>query len=160
MLLPTLSRRNRQVGSRMSAKTLRVRTPILLLVAAISSSSVSAAEPWADPKLTITDGLELWLDAGRQPQATADGQLVESWFDASGRGRHFRQPNVGARPRFVRVGDDWVVRFDGVADHLRLTGQSGELSAFTVVIVAAPRSNLGGFRGLLAFNAPDRRDYE
>src|SRR5439155_22592265 len=116
--------------------------------------------PWADPKLTITDGLELWLDAGRQPQAPADDQLVESWFDASGRGRHFRQPNVGARPRFARVGDDWVVHFDGVDDHLRATGQSGELSGFTVVIVAAPRSNLGGFRGLLAFNAPDRRDYE
>src|SRR5205085_5591904 len=34
------------------------------------------------------------------------------------------------------------------------------LAAFTVVIVAAPRSNPGGFRGLVAFNAPDRRDYE
>jgi putative heme-binding domain-containing protein len=124
------------------------------------SDRTEAAEPWAHPKLAITDGLELWLDARHQPQAPADGQPLETWFDSSGRARHLRQPNTTARPRSVRVGDDWVVRFDGIDDYLRLTGQSDELSAFTVVIVAAPRSNPGGFRGLLAFNAAGRRDYE
>jgi putative heme-binding domain-containing protein len=133
---------------------------LTILVMCFSPAALKATEPWADPKLPMSDGLELWLDAGRQPQAPANGKALETWFDASGRGRHLRQPTAAARPRFVRVGDDWLVRCDGVDDHLRLTGQSGELSAFTVVIVAAPRSNLGGFRGLLAFNAPERRDYE
>src|SRR5262245_20430219 len=121
-------------------------TAAVFLIAGLSGRT-AAAEPWADPKLPIADGLELWLDSTRQPQPPADGQALQSWFDASGRGRHLRQPTAAARPRFVRIGDDWVVRFDGVDDHLRLTGQSGELSAFTVVLVAAPRSNLGGFRG-------------
>ncbi|HYH68257.1 MAG TPA: ThuA domain-containing protein, partial [Urbifossiella sp.] len=34
------------------------------------------------------------------------------------------------------------------------------LDAFTVVVVAVPRQNPGGFRGVLAFNAADQRDYE
>ena len=31
----------------------------------LSAALAPAAEPWADPKLTVTGGLELWLDATR-----------------------------------------------------------------------------------------------
>src|SRR5205085_2044395 len=50
--------------------------------------------------------------------------------------------------------------FDGEDDHLRLTGGTEELKAFTVFLVVAPRSNPGDFRGFFALNAPNGRDYE
>ena len=60
----------------------------------------------------------------------------------------------------MRVGDAWLMRFDGEDDHFRLTGTGVDLQAATVFIVAAPHANPGDFRGLIATNAPDRRDYE
>src|SRR5262245_40065639 len=118
-------------------------------------------EPWADPKLPIRDGLELWLDASRawgDKIAPFDGKLAE-WLDASGNGRHLRQPTESARPTRLPAGDAAVVRFDGIKEHLRTIKQNKELASFTVFIVAAPRHNLGGFRALFAFNAAGQRDY-
>src|SRR5262245_18859556 len=117
---------------------------------------------WADPKLPVTAGLELWLDAARangDQLAPHDGKL-EVWYDASGKGRHLRQPVADARPTRLPAGGSAVVRFDGLDDHLRAVKQGAELEAFTVFVVAAPRLNPGGFRGVLAFNAAEKRDYE
>ncbi|MCI0703460.1 MAG: hypothetical protein L0241_20465 [Planctomycetia bacterium] len=130
--------------------------------------SARAVEPWADSKLPVTDGLELWLDAGRidaaakatKEKAVVDGK-VAVWLDASGKGRHVKQAVAKAQPTLVRVGEGVaVVRFDGEDDYLRLMGGKDELKAFTVFIVVAPRTNGGGFRGFLALNAPNGRDYE
>jgi hypothetical protein len=115
----------------------------LVLGAVVVSPHARSAEPWADPKLPVTDGLELWLDATRIDAATKaakeklppDGKLA-AWPDASGKGRHVRQPAGSARPTLIRTGGTPVVRFDGDDDHLRLAGQSGELRAFTVFVVA------------------------
>ena len=146
-------------------------TPRTLLALALltiaAGSRLQAAEPWADPKLPVTDGLELWLDATRLDAASKankvdipyDGKLAV-WFDASGKARHLRQPLAASRPALLKLGESAIVRFDGEDDHLRLSGQQGELKAFTIVIVVAPRSNLGLFRGFFALNAPDGRDYE
>jgi putative heme-binding domain-containing protein len=140
----------------------------LLALALVSAAlPARAVEPWADPKMPVSDGLELWLDAGRIDAAAAatkekaiiDGKLA-AWPDGSGKGRHLRQPLAASRPTVLRVGDATVIRFDGDDDHLRLTGQAGELPAFTVFIVVAPRANPGDFRGFLALNAPNGRDYE
>jgi len=60
----------------------------------------------------------------------------------------------------VRVGDAWLMRFDGEDDHFRLTGTGVDLQDATVFIVAAPHANPGDFKGIFATNAPDRRDYE
>ena len=60
----------------------------------------------------------------------------------------------------MKVGDAAIVRFDGEDDHFRFTGGKDELKAFTAFVVVAPRRNLGGFRGFLALNAPNGRDYE
>ena len=60
----------------------------------------------------------------------------------------------------MRVGGDWVVRFDGADDHLRRTGLNRSLDACTVFVVAAPHANPGGYRGFLAANEAGRRDYE
>lgn len=125
-------------------------------------TSLPAAEPWADPKLTVTAGLELWLDANK-PVGTEnlhpDGRLAK-WLDASGKGRHLAQPNADARPVRLPAGGVAVVRFDGLDDHLRAVKQAAELDSFTVIVVGIPRANPGPFRGVLAFNAANGRDYE
>src|SRR5690349_2000056 len=33
------------------------------------AKAARVAEPWADPKLDVRDGLRMWLDASRQPAA-------------------------------------------------------------------------------------------
>ena len=53
-----------------------------------------------------------------------------------------------------------LIRFDGVNDYLRRTEVKQTLDAFTVFIVAAPHTNLGGFRAFMAINEKDKRDYE
>ncbi len=123
---------------------------------------------WAAPGLGVTDGLELWLDAAqlnaaRQAHgldALKSGDAVETWFDASGHGRNVRQRTAASRPQLVRVGNDWLVRFNGTDNHLRFTGQNRWLSGCTVFVVVAPRANPGGFRGILAANEPRRRDHQ
>lgn len=138
----------------------------LFTVAIFGVAVAHAAEPkvekWADPKLPVTTGLALWLDAARasgDKPAPLDGKL-ETWLDASGKGRHVTQPKADARPLRIAAGKSAVVRFDGVDDHLRAVKQGAELEAFTVFVVASPRTNPGGFRGVLAFNKADARDYE
>lgn len=128
-----------------------------LLALVLLTSAARAAEPWADPKLTVTDGLELWLDAGK---AQATSGKVAVWRDASGRKRDVSQPKADAQPALVKIGGASIVRFDGDNDHLRFAGAKSELPAFTIFTVVAPRSNPGDFRGFLAFNAPNGRDYE
>jgi putative heme-binding domain-containing protein len=139
-----------------------------LLAITVWSVGLQAAEPWADSRLPVKDGLELWLDASRVNAARQaqgqpvlkPGEAVETWPDASGLGRHVRQETKAARPGLVRVGEDWLVRFDGEEDHLRRIGLNRTLDAFTVFLVAAPRANPGIFRAFLAANEPNRRDYE
>src|SRR5262245_14551592 len=132
--------------------SLRILSALLFTLAA--GLSARAVEPWADSKLPVTDGLELWLDAGRLDagaKATKEKAIVGSkvavWLDGSGKGRHLKQPLAKSQPTLARLGDGIaVVRFDGDDDHLRLTGGKDELKAFTVFIVVAPRNNLGGFQ--------------
>lgn len=124
--------------------------------------------PWADPALPVRGGMALWLDAARLVQSHAlekqpplkDGSAVPVWFDGSGHGHHVRQADANKQPKLVCVGDAWVVRFDGVDDHLRTVDVGEKLSAFTVFIVAAPHANPGDFRGFMALNKKNGRDYE
>ncbi|HVL11808.1 MAG TPA: hypothetical protein VM529_04555, partial [Gemmata sp.] len=100
-----------------------------LVLAFVLVPAARAVEPWADPKLPVKDGLELWLDAGRidatskaaKEKLPVGGKLA-AWFDGSGKGRHVRQAAEGARPTVMKVGDAAVVRFDGEDDHFRITG--------------------------------------
>jgi len=128
----------------------------------------SAAEPWADPKQVIKPGLELWLDAGRQPEARKAKGLPElkpdarldAWLDASGMGRDLKAPDEKSAPTWTNVAGVPVVRFDGVDDCLRLIDQKAELDSLTIYIVTIPRTNAGGFRGFMALNAKDQRDWQ
>src|SRR5262249_23165499 len=86
-----------------------------------TGAKTARIEPWADAKLPVRDGLELWLDASRawgDKIAPFDGKLAE-WLDASGNGRHLRQASESARPTRLPAGDVAVVRFDGIKEHLR-----------------------------------------
>ena len=131
--------------------------------AAVLCVPVSADPPaWADPKLPVRDGLELWLDATRawgDQRAPGDGKLKQ-WLDASGHGRHLNQSAKDAQPARLPAGTAAAVRFDGTDDHLRATKLGAELNAFTVIVAAVPRANPGPFRGLFAANAANGRDYE
>jgi putative heme-binding domain-containing protein len=143
---------------------MRPRTLFLLLVllASLGAEAPGAdLERWADPKLPVRDGLELWLDANcaiREGPQRADGK-IGTWRDGSGKGRHLQQETVEARPTVIRTDRSAVVRFDGMGAHLRAVKQAAELKSFTVFVVAAPRHNFGAFRGFLAFNAAGERDY-
>ncbi len=138
------------------------------LLMALAAPERPPVERWADPKLKVIEGLELWLDAGRlnparqaqEQPALKSGDMLEVWPDASGHGRHVRQPAKTSQPQLMQVGEAWVVRFDGHNDHLRLTELNRSLDALTVFLVAAPHDNPGDFRAFLAANAKDKRDYE
>ncbi|MBX9580780.1 MAG: ThuA domain-containing protein [Gemmataceae bacterium] len=138
----------------------------VVLFALASPATAAGPEPWADPKLPVTDGLELWLDASRVEAAAgkekppAAGGKLAMWLDGSGKARHLRQPADDARPTFLKVGDAGLVRFDGMDDHLRATGQAGEVRDFTLFVVLAPRTNGGDFRGFIGTNAAGGRDYQ
>src|SRR5688572_2858900 len=123
------------------------------------AASLLAAE------LPVKDGLELWLDAAKAsegPLMTADRSLA-TWRDQSGHKRHLLQEKFASQPKLLPSltpdGKQPVVRFDGQDDSLLLAGPGKSYKEITVFLVAAPRTNAGGFRGLLAFNKKGVNDY-
>lgn len=134
----------------------------LLLLMIVAVPVTSGQEPWADSRLTVRGGLQLWLDGSRatgtQP-VPADNKMA-IWMDASGHGRHVGQARAEARPTRQAVGSVAIVRFDGIDDHLRAVKQGMKLGDFSVFMVMAPRHNPGLFSGVLAFNAVGQRDYQ
>src|SRR5688572_14247049 len=47
-----------------------------LLFLALSLASAKALEPWADTRLAVTNGMQLWLDASREPAAREARKLA------------------------------------------------------------------------------------
>lgn len=151
------------------------RTVLCLLgavVAGLGNVTIAEAEPqpaakWAAPGLTVTENLELWLDAGRQNAARKalgwpelrPGEPVDTWYDASGHGRHLLQKDAAARPTLIAHEAYSAVRFDGRRQHFTLPGLGRTFKEVTVILVAAPFSNRGGFRGFLALNRTGANDY-
>jgi len=141
---------------------------MVFLSLAVTVEARAQVAAWADKDLAVHDGLQLWLDASRvnefrkstnSPELVS-GDAVTSWSDSTMMHRIVAQADEKLRPRLVRVGDAWLMRFDGEDDHFRLTGTGVDLQDATVFIVAAPHANPGDFKGIFATNAPDRRDYE
>ncbi len=136
--------------------------------AELPPSKARAVEPWADQRLKLQTGLEFWFDAtaigkvtgplqGKPP--TKEGPLAQ-WPDGSGNQRHARQSEPKYQPQLRNLSGGSVVRFDGDKHHFRTFVKDRTLSAFTVAAVVIPHSNGGLFRGFLASNAPNGRDYE
>src|SRR5436853_7275933 len=79
-----------------------------LVACLVVTSTVRAAEKWADPRLPVTDGLDVWFDAttlaaaseanGSSPPRA--GGAVATWFDGSGHTRDARQDAPGKRPQY------------------------------------------------------------
>lgn len=110
------------------------------------------------------EGLVLWLDAAviessKEP-SEAVAQVV-AWPDRS-QHRQPLKPSVSeSRPALVSIGDKQVVRFDGKDDFVRSTSDNPiTTNALTAFIVGSPHSSKGDFRGFLAANAANGRDYE
>ena len=134
---------------------------VALALVLMALCPTAAAEKWADPKLSVQNGLQLWLDAARatgEESAPIDGRLA-AWRDASGKGRHLTQDAADKRPLAIKLGNAAIVRFDGLDDHLRAVKQAAELKSLTIFLVAAPRQNIGGFRGFFALNKAGEKDY-
>lgn len=127
-------------------------------------------EPWADSKLSdvrLKTALALWLDASSQeaawkahgkPALVADTP-VEICYDGSGYARDFVQTIKDAQPRFSSAKTPATLKFDGKKSHLVASVSGLTLNEFTVLMVAAPRSNAGGFRALFAGHELKKNDY-
>jgi hypothetical protein len=113
-------------------------------------------------------GIALWLDAStlnaaRQAAglpALQSGDLLDVWPNRSGSRSDMIQADRKAQPRLVRVGDRWVVRFDGneflASGTERITT---DWEGFTAFLVVAPRDNPGNRPTLLAAHVEDKDDY-
>lgn len=141
-----------------SRRVLTAAASCLLFGAAGAAADV---EPWADARLPVREGLRAWLDAGRGPagEQAVPGSPLESWRDASGERRDFSQPEPKARPRLVTAEGRSFVRFDGADDFLEAKGFERGVSEVTLFVVAAPTTNLGMFRGVLAAAKHGENDY-
>ena len=130
-------------------------------------AGLPAAEPWSDERLPVREGLELWLDCARQiPARTtlqlpplADRNRMDYLLDGSGHARHLEQKSPEARPRFHTDGQGAFLEFDGRDDALTVSHLRVEMTKATVFIVAAARSNAGGFRGYFSLNRVGGNDY-
>ena len=121
---------------------------LTLVAGIISALPVLAVEPWADAKLPVKDGLELWLSAADEnhvrggttglPTIPPNGAL-DTWHDSSGKKRHVRQPVDSARPRLM-LAPMPAVHFDGIDDFLSAGGWEGSVGEITIFIRATPRS--------------------
>lgn len=138
------------------------------IFASIVTLHLHAAEPWADERLPVKDGLAVWLDASRANAARAAAKLpalsaadnkLDVWHDASGNNRDAVQEAAQAQPRLHEEKDIAVVRFDGIDDSLANVAWAADLGEVTIIVVAAVQSNAGDWRGFLALNSNNQNDY-
>jgi putative heme-binding domain-containing protein len=133
----------------------------------VAGPPLTKVESWTDPRLQVTGGLALWLDASRQSAARKahgrpaflPGEPVDVLYDGSGQGRHLSQGFAKARPHLLVSADLAALRFDGATQCLCSTVPKQSLDECTVFVLAAPRSNLGVFRALFACNETGKNDY-
>lgn len=113
------------------------------------------------------DGLILHLDAGAQAEAfprqslpaPVNGSGMDRCLNAVEGGLHAVQPLAGMRPVYLTDGKDAFLRFDGKNDFLTVSGGRRLAAEVTVLVLAAPRSNAGGFRAMLSMTEAGRNDY-
>jgi putative heme-binding domain-containing protein len=121
----------------------------------------------ADPTTTaiaespVQQGLIAFFDAiESNTGSTNEAKDTLKTWTSKGNGRLAASAaDDASAPRRIKVGEGWVVRFDGENDSLRVTQSGISLESATIFVVAAPHSNAGDFRGIFSANAPDQRDY-
>ena len=122
------------------------------------------ARPPAAPKAPEAgdERLLLWFDASDRSSLTiGDDGLVSAWSNKARAAGRAVTSEGARRPRFAAtaIGDKPAVRFDGIDDVLRDTDFSRSATDWTLFVVAAPRSNKGGFRALFTANKEGINDY-
>src|SRR5678816_373952 len=149
----------------MKRRSVLCQLAVLILLASAANLSF-AIEPWADDKLPVKDGLELWLSAAQENRARAAGNppasippggQLDLWHDGSGKKHHVRQAAEIMRPRLFHLPSP-TVRFDGNDDFLSAAGMESSLNDTTIFVRATPRSNKGFFRAFLSFNKSGQND--
>ncbi len=126
-----------------------------------------ATEPWTDPRLPVKTGVELWFDCSGQNdgrkaaglQAILPGMPASYLVDGSGHRRDLAQLHGDARPKFQQEGTANFLDFDGTNDVLEAWGWASKFKDLTLVIVASPQSNQGGFRSFCAMTRAGFNDY-
>lgn len=148
-------------------RTLWAGCLLLIVVYGLPSATAAEPEPWADKNLTVVEGLVAWYDGSVENAARRafgkhgldNGAAVDQWHDASGNGRHLAQASSDAQPLF-RIDEELrYIRFGGGATFLAADKLGVSLDEVTIVLVAAPFVNDGGFQAFLALNATDANDY-
>ncbi len=112
----------------------------------LSESDRLAVENYLADKYKIsipTDGLQLWLKADEGVD-TLNG-TVNTWHDQSGNGNDAVQSNESRQPQFLAgaLNSEPVLHFDGIDDHLSLTG-STTMSRISLFVVFKIDSGLVG----------------
>lgn len=139
----------------------------LCLISAFFASESPSQENWADPKLPVVNGLEVWLDASRQIDAWAAenrhggqvGAKLDTLYDGSGKKHHFFQDFQDSQPLLADGGGSLVVRFDGKDDFLRASLTKGNLTSATLFLVFSYDSNSGFFRSVFSGAKHGTNDY-
>lgn len=132
------------------------------------ADEAKAREPWADARLSVSDGLVVWLDAAKLAEGREalgkpslnEGDVVDFWPDASGLARHVSQEVADARPTYRELDGFRSVRFDGKDDFLLAAGLDQSAHDVTVFVVAASYSSPGSFTGFLAVSGEGKNDFE
>ncbi len=133
-----------------------------LTLTALTAAAVNGAE------LPVHEGLVLWLEARRQPEARqsaglpplASGQHVDAWLDTSPLALRAAQPLALQRPLLVGDAAAALLRFDGKDDFLAVPGPRRVTAALTLFVLAAPKGNAGQFAAFFSAAEAGRNDYE
>ncbi len=143
--------------------SLMLRNKAILVVLLVLSRSPLHSAQHATPKCPVSQGLIAWFDALTPcPDCTiaADEAILTRWSSLGTVPMNATAPSDPSTPKLVKVGDGWLVRFDGQDDVLRVTGTGLHSQSIMLFVVAAPHSNQGDFRGMVAANAAGQRDYQ
>ncbi|MBI3869125.1 MAG: ThuA domain-containing protein [Verrucomicrobia bacterium] len=113
------------------------------------------------------EGLILHLEATNQAALRraaelpplGNGSPVDRWLDARGGPLQATQPWAPGRPVLRADDAEAFLHFDGKDDFLSIQGPKRRLKEATVFLLAAPRSNPGGFSGFFAAAAAGQNDY-
>ncbi len=135
--------------------------PSLVTACLLFVITARAAEP------PVRDGLWLWLDASAQRAArqsasfpgTGHLQPIDFLLDTSGHQRRARQLGPENRPLFHSDGEAAFIKFDGKNDFLLVAGAPETTAALTIFVLAAPRTNAGGFSAFLGAARTGQNDY-
>lgn len=98
----------------------------------------TVAVPPPAPRLPVSGGNVLWLDASDPTSLVLDGSgKVDTWIDKSGSGNHAAQPSTDERPtpNATALNGQPAVRFDGIDDGLLISDGLSLGRPYTAIIV-------------------------